>query len=426
MQLRFLELRNFRLFDERELELSQSFTLLSGSNNSGKTSVLDAISISLGSFLSGLGLSAPTLQQSDVRAAAVREQEVPDNVRQAASLVAQVELAGKAYLQSCQLPDGERGPGNLDKPDEIGSAGRRYARELSRGSAVELPVLAYYRAAGSASAPARRDEEPAVARLRTYSHCLEFQDIEHRAVELLQRLLAGGSEDESAEAALDAIRAVLTTSVGDSDPVRLELEQQELLVSVGDERPTRWQHRGSAFRRVAAIHADLAHRCARLNPHHGEAAPLRTEGVVLIDELEAHLHPRWQRYVIEDLRRCFPRIQFIATTSSPFIIQSLHDGALIDLDNHRPTEHSSLSIEDITEQVLGVHMPQRSKRFQDMLAAGQEYMAILARGEDASPEEREALKARLDELTLPFSDNPGFHAILAAERLGTSLEGEDE
>ncbi|GEM_PF-3154147 len=59
----------------------------------------------------------------------------------------------------------------------------------------------------------------------------------------------------------------------------------------------------------------------------------KTEGVVLIDELDLHLHPKWQRHVIEDLRTTFPKIQFIFTSHSPFLIQSLRSSEeLIMLD----------------------------------------------------------------------------------------------
>ena len=55
--------------------------------------------------------------------------------------------------------------------------------------------------------------------------------------------------------------------------------------------------------------------------------------LALIDEIDLHLHPRWQRTVVDDLRRAFPQVQFIATTHSPFILQSLPAHAVIDLSD---------------------------------------------------------------------------------------------
>ena len=68
---------------------------------------------------------------------------------------------------------------------------------------------------------------------------------------------------------------------------------------------------------------------ARLNPHLGADALAGTPGIVLIDELDLHLHPRWQRHVVADLRRTFPLVQFVTTTHSPQIISEVQPENLI-------------------------------------------------------------------------------------------------
>jgi predicted ATP-binding protein involved in virulence len=79
--------------------------------------------------------------------------------------------------------------------------------------------------------------------------------------------------------------------------------------------------------------ADIAYRCLKLNPHLGKDAVKETPGIVLIDELDLHLHPNWQRRIVDDLKNTFPNIQFVATTHSPFIIQSLREEELRNLDS---------------------------------------------------------------------------------------------
>ena len=69
--------------------------------------------------------------------------------------------------------------------------------------------------------------------------------------------------------------------------------------------------------------ADIAYRMARLNPDLGENVALQTPGVVLIDEVDMHLHPSWQQTVINDLTRAFPLVQFIVTTHSPQLLTSV-------------------------------------------------------------------------------------------------------
>ena len=72
--------------------------------------------------------------------------------------------------------------------------------------------------------------------------------------------------------------------------------------------------------------ADLALRLYERYPKSPD--PLSEPGIVLIDEIELHLHPRWQRRMMEDLSRCFPAIQFIATAHSPLVVQSAEGGKL--------------------------------------------------------------------------------------------------
>jgi predicted ATP-binding protein involved in virulence len=75
-------------------------------------------------------------------------------------------------------------------------------------------------------------------------------------------------------------------------------------------------------RGIFAIVLDLARRLSQANP--GLEDPVRDgQAVVLIDELDLHLHPKWQRSVVENLTRTFPNCQFIATTHSPQIIPAV-------------------------------------------------------------------------------------------------------
>jgi predicted ATP-binding protein involved in virulence len=65
---------------------------------------------------------------------------------------------------------------------------------------------------------------------------------------------------------------------------------------------------------------DLAWRCIKLNPHLGEDAARESTGVVLIDEVEMHLHPAWQQRIIDQLQSAFPKLQFILSTHSPQVL----------------------------------------------------------------------------------------------------------
>ncbi len=173
-------------------------------------------------------------------------------------------------------------------------------------------------------------------------------------------------------------------------------------------------------RSLAAIGSDIAQRLVLLNDTSDD--PIATGiGVVLIDELDLHLHPQWQRTVLDGLRSAFPMLQFICTTHSLFLIQAQRTGNLIRLDDigdeERPAENfHQKSIEDIAEEVQHIQMPQKSQRYLDMMAAAEQYFSLL-RDADARSADLDALKQRLDELAVPFSDDPAYQALLKQQRL---------
>lgn len=70
-----------------------------------------------------------------------------------------------------------------------------------------------------------------------------------------------------------------------------------------------------------AMMGDLARRLTLANPH--SECPLHGGGIVLIDEIELHMHPSWQRVVVPTLHKVFPNIQFIITTHSPQVLGEL-------------------------------------------------------------------------------------------------------
>ncbi|HJT32510.1 MAG TPA: AAA family ATPase, partial [Pirellulales bacterium] len=150
-------------------------------------------------------------------------------------------------------------------------------------------------------------------------------------------------------------------------------------------------------------------------------------GVVLIDEVDLHLHPKWQRRVVGDLMRVFPKVQFVGTTHSPFVIQALPPSdtvRLLNLDDPHADDFANKSVEDISEQVQGVELPQRSRRYLDMLKAAEEYYRVLREMPNASDEEKQRLSGRLDELSLPFSDDPAYQAFLHFQRTAAGHNGE--
>ena len=162
------------------------------------------------------------------------------------------------------------------------------------------------------------------------------------------------------------------------------------------------------YRNVIKIILDIAARMCILNPYLKEKALQETPGIVLIDEIDLSLHPTWQKRIIGILKQLFPKIQFICATHSPFIIQSLEEGELITLDQPLESEYSGESIEDISEDIMGVVLPQYSEKKRKIYEASKLYFEALTQAK--SQEDIDRLGKRLAELEAEYSENPAYMA----------------
>lgn len=171
------------------------------------------------------------------------------------------------------------------------------------------------------------------------------------------------------------------------------------------------------YQNIIRLAADIAYRAITLNPHLEADAVKETEGVVLIDEIDMHLHPSWQRNIIADLKRTFPKIQFIVTTHSPFIVQSLRTEELINLDGQVNEPPFTKSIEEIAETDMQVKDVKRSQRFLELQRLASEYFDLIEQGKTAATDSKtDDIKSQLDKIELEFSDDPVYVALMKAER----------
>jgi predicted ATP-binding protein involved in virulence len=117
-----------------------------------------------------------------------------------------------------------------------------------------------------------------------------------------------------------------------------------------------------------ALVLDLTRRLAQANPKLRDPAS-ESEAVVLIDELELHLHPKWQRTILQSLTATFPKCQFIATTHSPQVIGEVeHERIQIIADGtvYSPTHSYGVDSSRVLEEVMG--SDPRAKEVQSLLA----------------------------------------------------------
>ena len=158
-----------------------------------------------------------------------------------------------------------------------------------------------------------------------------------------------------AQPQLAAVVAAVTRCIEDLRRFWFDVQYDELLVERAGGDIQAFSMLSEGYRNMVAMVADIAWRTSVLNPQHSTEASTLTDGVVLIDEIDLHLHPAWQRRVVGDLQRTFPKIQFIVTTHSPQIVASvsreqvrvLDQNRLVDLDLHVEGRDSSEILEDV-------------------------------------------------------------------------------
>ena len=261
------------------------------------------------------------------------------------------------------------------------------------------------------------------ARIEGYDGALDLHaSLTSFASWLKTRDLAAVQEQRTAPVVEAARRAVVRCLPGYRD-IRYMIGFNDVMVQRDDgEYEPMWQL-SDGYRTMVALVGELAWRAAILNPMLGEDAPLKVSGVVLIDELDLHLHPNWQRRIAADLQAAFPKVQFICTSHSPFILQSLRPEQVINLDREAPMDFQASSIEDIAEEAMGVSQPQRSRIFHEKTEAARRW--LLAVREARVPEEVARLRQEYDRLLVRYGDDPVFVAALRQKLAATGLDPGD-
>ncbi|HAH46710.1 AAA family ATPase [Gimesia sp.] len=418
MRIDKLHLTNFRRFKEHSMKLAPQFNLIVGDNTSGKTAILDALSIAASAVVAGRRpeiSSSRSIKDSDVRQQSFLHVRTVTWEPQFPCIV------------SCNGEiNGEQGGWEFarDSEGKMNSRGAQWAKDkinavrkhVMEGGSDPLPLVCYYgteRLWRQTNIKSTRDYMTK-SRLIGYKQCLNPASDETLILEWFRDQEFASLQRKVEIPLLEACRRAISTCIRNCKHVYFDAVQKQMVMIVEDTAlPLTFFSDG--YRNMLSMVADIAIRCVTLNPQLGSEAALETSGVVLIDELDLHLHPKWQREVIPDLMSAFPRIQFIATTHSPFVIQSLPptpEVQLVNLDDQLNQSIENKSIEDIAEEIQGVEIPQQSRRFLDMMEKAQEYFSMLQDDSIATASDKDAVRDELEKTMMPYSDNPAYQALL--------------
>ena len=395
MRINRLTVFNFRNFKENTFAFHRRFTLLVGDNGAGKTAVLDALRVGVGAYLLGV----PDSQAPSIRREFVRRETRRD---------------GEFSTFEPVMPCAVRCEGRVHRSDlywdrELASINGRTNRVGARalvqcvdrhirgdGTTTDFPLIVSYGTgrlwieprATKYAHTAIRDPLGKVSRFGAYRGSLEPAVSSELLRRWIKKMALIAVQQKQPLGSLDAVYSAVVGCVEGAQRALYDFDLDDIALDFEEGERFPFALLSDGQRSMAALAADIALRCVQLNPHLAGQAPRETEGVVLIDELDLHLHPNWQRVVVRNLTSLFPKLQFVATTHSPFIVQSLDGQGLVNLSDSGVLEErkESYSIEDVAEETMGVDTPQRSKLFLEMEAAAQRYYDLLDQCRDDHPD----------------------------------------
>lgn len=167
----------------------------------------------------------------------------------------------------------------------------------------------------------------------------------------------------------DALKILLDD---DSIKLRYDYKNYNFLIEQNGRNPYSLDELSDGYSAIIGIVADLILRMDRNWLLKGELSEYDAEGVVLIDELETHLHVELQRKILPFLTEFFPRIQFVVTTHSAYILNSISNACIYDLEKQvQFTDFSSYTVDDIAEGYLDAEayseeMQKKANRYKEL------------------------------------------------------------
>lgn len=375
MKIERLRLLNFRGVEQLEVDFRERTTAFVGVNGVGKSTVLDALAIALSQLtwrINGQAQKARTISIDDIRHGA-----------EFARIEVRAELRGHHVgwaLAKNRKSGSHADPRRKSELDALNAAAKALGEawehvEWVREEGFNLPLGVFYDVNRAVlEVPMRVREQLHHNPYEVYQDALDhggadfkrffiwfrnFEDAENEA-----RTDNPAFRDRGLEAARQAI-ARFTGFEG----LRVRRKPKMRMTVTKDGAEFNVLQLSDGERNMLALVGDMARRLSVLNP--ALANPNEGEGVVLIDEIDLHLHPRWQREVVGKLEATFPNCQFIVSTHSPQVVGELHPESVMLMRDGRLLGHASRALGLSSGEVLEELMEGRARNadFQRAVAA---------------------------------------------------------
>lgn len=417
MKVKRLELKGFRGFDEIVLDFDtspQRPTVFIGVNGVGKSSILDALAILLSWFISGLKNENKKNENKKYRNIPLYSENQAQGTRPS---INDFENKCDAINQSITVQYGDEDDykwslssskkDGLEKDDleNLDKLTDNIRNAIRDSRLTSIPIIVYYTVNRSIpNVTLDVQDNYSTTLLDAYEDALAYYTPVNNNQHEYGRRIVGDrdSQKKSVLAAksitfdsffkwfrniedleneikndnhsfrdkqLESVRTAIRELIHGFDNLRIRRKPLRMTVNKNEQELVIDQL-SDGEKCLLAMVGDIARRLAIANPSLDD--PLQGEGIVLIDEIELHLHPKWQRKIIPDLTRTFPNCQFIVTTHSPqvlshvyseniYILQSTPDGIIAS----HPESSYGRDSNQILEDYMGT--PERPQEIKDKI-----------------------------------------------------------
>ncbi len=347
--LQSITLNNYRCFDRLEVALEPDLTVLVADNGLGKTTVLDAASVALSAFVGAFHNGRRFgIGRGDVRLAVMPGEILQMEAQYPCVLDARGVFNGQPIEWQRRM-NTSRSANTYKEARPLIALGETLQQQVSdeeQSSMPLLPVIAYYGTGRLWShkkiTQKKSYDAEFYSRTSGYMDCLDpsssykyfvdwfrYTAMAHRELrdQNEQRFGRRGLEMPTPYGALlQGVSEAVDRCLGHTGwgGLRYSSIHGAPVVEHPQQGVLEVSQLSDGLRNMLALVADLAYRATRLNPHLKENAAGQTPGIVLIDEVDMHLHPAWQQQVLQQLRVAFPVFQFVVTTHSPQVLSTVH------------------------------------------------------------------------------------------------------
>ena len=334
MILKTLRLKNFRRFENLSIDFHDKLTVIVARNGQGKTTLLDATTVALGTFVGAFDLGkASHIERSDARYVRTSERVASEQqypVEVGADFIEPTMMIFRQLM-------GAKNKTTIKDASELNEYGKRLQVAMREFRDEPLPIVAYYGTGRLWKAHKNMTRKAVLRESRSmgYEDCLSSASSFTQVQQWMAKASYGVLQEESRDtpagqqlteqlASIKATVDLLLRDEGWSNFHYSIVPHEELAMYHPDHGILPVSLLSDGVRAMISLAADLAWRCTKLNPPFGRDASIKSPGIVMIDEVDMHLHPQWQQRVIASLHRAFPKIQFIVTTHSPQVLSTVH------------------------------------------------------------------------------------------------------